>query len=71
MKKVLLSCGVLLSMLFLAAAQNGLTEADKQELLDAHNNLRSMVSPPARNMLRMVCGWIYLVLFHIIIFVSL
>ena len=34
--------------------QNSLSEADSQELLDAHNRFRSMVDPPATNMRRMV-----------------
>ncbi len=50
----ILSCGVLLSVLVFAAAQNALTEADEEELLDAHNSFRGMVNPSASNMLRMV-----------------
>ena len=38
----------------LVSAQNGLSEADIQELVDAHNMFRSMVDPPASNMLRIV-----------------
>ena len=36
------------------SAQTSLSEADKQELLDAHNLFRSKVDPPATNMVRMV-----------------
>ncbi len=50
----ILSCGVLLSVLIFAAAQNALTEDDNEELLDAHNSFRGMVNPSASNMLRMV-----------------
>ena len=35
-------------------SQNSLTEDDKQEILDAHNTLRRMVSPTASNMELMV-----------------
>ena len=31
-----------------------LTESDRQEILDAHNNFRGMVDPTASNMQRMV-----------------
>ena len=34
--------------------QNSLSEADQQEILEAHNRFRSMVDPPASNMRRMV-----------------
>ena len=36
------------------SAQNSLSSADKQELLEAHNMFRGMVNPSATNMLRMV-----------------
>ena len=41
-------------LLSVTHAQMSLSEADKQELLDAHNRLRGMVSPLATNMERMV-----------------
>ena len=34
--------------------QTSLSEAEQQELLDAHNRFRGMVDPPASNMRRMV-----------------
>jgi len=34
--------------------QNSLSEADKQEVLEAHNRFRRMVDPPATNMRKMV-----------------
>ena len=46
------ACSFLL--LSVAHAQMSLSEADKQELLDAHNRLRGMVNPLATNMERMV-----------------
>ena len=36
------------------SGQTGLSAADKQELLDAHNLFRGMVDPPASNMQRLV-----------------
>ena len=47
----LLLCLVTISSV---CGQNSLSEADSQELLDAHNRFRSMVDPPATNMRRMV-----------------
>ena len=41
-------------MIVCVSAQNSLSSADNQELLDAHNMFRGMVNPPATNMLRMV-----------------
>ena len=38
-------------------AQNSRSEAEKMELLDAHNMFRSTVNPPANNMLRMISKW--------------
>ncbi len=35
-------------------SQTGLTQADKQDILDRHNSLRGQVSPSASNMERMV-----------------
>lgn len=37
------------------SAQNSLTGADIQELLDAHNMFRTQVMPEASNMQRLVC----------------
>ncbi len=54
MWRFLSACVVLGTVVLQAAAQTSLTEEDKQELLDVHNDLRGMVNPPARNMLRMV-----------------
>ena len=36
------------------SCQTGLTSQDRQELLDAHNHYRGIVSPTASNMERMV-----------------
>ena len=38
--------------------QTGLTESDKEAILEAHNSLRGMVEPSATNMARLVriCG---------------
>ena len=43
-------------------AQTGLTQADKQDILNRHNSLRGQVSPSASNMERMVrlCVWLEL-----------
>ena len=42
----------------LSSAQNGLSEADIQELVDVPNIFRSTTDPPASNMLRIVsCNW--------------
>ncbi len=54
MWRFLCACVVLGTVVLQAAAQTSLTEEDRQELLDVHNDLRGMVNPPARNMLRMV-----------------
>ncbi len=47
---LLLSCVLVEEVL----CQNGLTEADKLAILDAHNKLRVQVNPPAANMEKMV-----------------
>ena len=53
------------------SAQNSLSAEDKQELLDAHNMFRGMVSPPATNMLRMVSHkWISFLIFFTCILVN-
>ena len=46
----LLSCVLFEGVL----CQTGLTGADKQAILDAHNTLRGQVSPSASNMEKMV-----------------
>ena len=47
---LLLSCVLFEGVL----CQTGLTDADEQEILDAHNSFRGQVSPSAANMERMV-----------------
>ena len=41
-------------LLYRAAGQTSLSSEDQQELLNAHNHFRGIVSPPASNMERMV-----------------
>ena len=40
-----------------AMCQTSLSSQDQQELLNAHNHYRSIVSPSASNMERMVSVW--------------
>jgi len=51
--------------------QNSLSEADRQELLDAHNRFRSMVDPPATNMRRMVCSFTIYVAFNDLVYIAI
>ena len=42
------------SLQWLVSAQTSLNDADRNELLDAHNQFRRMVSPTASNMIKLV-----------------
>ena len=46
--------GVFLLNVHLASCQTGLSDRDKQELLNAHNHFRGIVDPTASNMEEMV-----------------
>ena len=50
------ACFILLSCLLVekVLSQTGLTDADKEAILDMHNSLRGQVNPSASNMERMV-----------------
>ena len=59
----ILCCSSAFSGRLLVSAQTSLSDADRKELLDAHNQFRRMVSPTASNMIKLVrekyCEYIY------------
>ena len=62
----ILCCSLAFSGRHLVSAQTSLSDADRKELLDAHNQYRRIVSPTASNMIKLVrekyCKYIIIII---------